>query len=114
KRGEGTMGQQPSMRKAGALLGLTAMAALVALACHRTPQGVRIDTRHAAAQARRLGDDATAALSKAGREVARETKAIDRQAAPLLADVALTAKVRAKLAADPRVPSRDVHVDSSK
>ncbi|HXT21077.1 MAG TPA: BON domain-containing protein [Thermoanaerobaculia bacterium] len=72
----------------------------------------RSDTEHAEAQARKAGDEATAALERAGKEVEQGAEQLAAQAKPLLDDATLTAKVKAKLAADPEVTAYAIDVDT--
>jgi osmotically-inducible protein OsmY len=66
----------------------------------------------AEAEARAAGDQATSALQRAGREVERGARDLERRAQPALEDAALTAKVKAKLAADPEVAAYTIDVDT--
>jgi hyperosmotically inducible protein len=70
------------------------------------------DTEHAEAQARKAGEEATQALEQAGREVKAGAEQLGQQAKPLLDDATLTAKVKAKLAADPEVTAYTIDVDT--
>ena len=71
------------------------------------------DTDRAEAQAKKAGDEATAALERAGQEVKQGAEQLGEQAKPLLDDATLTAKVKAKLAADPEVTAYAIDVDTS-
>jgi hyperosmotically inducible periplasmic protein len=84
-----------------------AVLAVLAIACKQVPASER-----AAEQARRAGDQAGDALERAGKEVERGAEALERQAKPLLDDATLTAKVKAKLAADPEVTAYAIDVDT--
>jgi hyperosmotically inducible periplasmic protein len=83
-----------------------ALAAL-ATACKEVPGSER-----AADEARQAGDKAGAALQRAGQEVERGAEQLGRQAKPLIDDATLTAKVKAKLAADPEVTAYAIDVDT--
>ena len=86
---------------------VVAVLAVPATACKQVPASER-----AAEQARRAGDEAGAVLERAGKEVERGAEALERQAKPLLDDATLTAKVKAKLAADPEVTAYAIDVDT--
>jgi hyperosmotically inducible protein len=73
--------------------------------CTRTEDGVRIETERAA-------EETQEALEKAGAEVERGAEAFERHAQPLVEDAAVTAKVKAKLTADPEVDAFDIDVDT--
>lgn len=64
------------------------------------------------AEARSAGDQATSAVQRAGREVERGARELERRAQPALEDAALTAKVKARLAADPEVAAYRIDVDT--
>jgi hyperosmotically inducible protein len=83
-----------------------ACAAALAVACERTEEGVRIHTAEAADRAGRT-------LEAAGDEVQKGVEELDRVAQPVVDDAAITAKVKAKLAADPEVHAIDIDVDTS-
>ena len=72
----------------------------------------RSETEHAEAQAKRAGEEATAALEHAGEDVKEGAEQLGQQAKPLLDDATLTAKVKAKLAADPEVTAYTIDVDT--
>ena len=72
----------------------------------------KASTDRAEEQARNAGDEATAALERAGKEVQRGAEELGQQAKPYLDDATLTAKVKAKLAADPEVTAYQIDVDS--
>jgi hyperosmotically inducible periplasmic protein len=82
------------------------LAAAIGAGCQRS------DTERAEAQARKAGDEATAALERAGKEVEQGAEQLAQQAKPLLDDATLTAKVKAKLAADPEVTAYAIDVDT--
>jgi len=86
---------------------VAAVLAVLAIACKQVPA-----SEHAAEQARQAGDKAGAALERAGKEVERGAEALEQQAKPLLDDATLTAKVKAKLAADPEVTAYAIDVDT--
>jgi len=71
------------------------------------------DTQRAEDEAKKAGDQATAALQQAGQEVKQGAEQLGREAKPLLDDATLTAKVKAKLAADPEVTAYTIDVDTS-
>lgn len=71
------------------------------------------DTQRAEDQAKKAGDEATAALQRAGQEVKQGSEQLAREAKPVLEDAAVTAKVKAKLAADPEVTAYTIDVDTS-
>ena len=83
------------------------LAASLAAGCKQS------DTQRAEDQAKKAGDEATAALQRAGQEVKQGSEQLAREAKPLLDDATLTAKVKAKLAADPEVTAYTIDVDTS-
>ena len=91
---------------------LSAVSAVAA--CTRTDDGYRIETEEAVASAERAADDAAATLDVAGAKVERGIERLEREAQPVLEDAAITAKVKAKLAADPEVSGLAVDVDTTK
>jgi hyperosmotically inducible protein len=78
----------------------------LAAGCTRTEDGVRIETEEAARAAAET-------LDRAGTEVERGVAELDRKAQPVLEDAAITAKVKAKLAADPEVAAYRIDVDTA-
>ena len=88
------------------VLALT-LAASLAAGCKQS------DTQRAEDEAKKAGDEATAALQRAGQEVKQGSEQLAREAKPLLDDATLTAKVKAKLAADPEVTAYTIDVDTS-
>lgn len=70
------------------------------------------DTQRAEDQAKKAGNEATAALQRAGQEVKQGSEQLAREAKPLIDEAALTAKVKAKLAADPEVTAYKIDVDT--
>ena len=84
-----------------------AVLAVPAIGCQQVPASER-----AAEEARQAGDKAGAALQRAGKEVERGAQALERQAKPFIDDATLTAKVKAKLAADPEVTAYAIDVDT--
>ncbi|HEV8240197.1 MAG TPA: BON domain-containing protein [Thermoanaerobaculia bacterium] len=70
------------------------------------------ETQRAEDQAKKAGDQATAALQRAGQEVKQGAEQLGQQAKPLLDEATLTAKVKAKLAADPEVTAYTIDVDT--
>ena len=95
------------MRYPLSILGLALAAGTAMVACERTPA-----TDRAAAEAREAGEATSDALERAGREVARGAEELERRAQPMLDDVSLTARVKAKLAADPEVAAYTIDVDT--
>ena len=83
------------------------LAASLAAGCKQS------DTQRAEDEAKKAGDQATAALQQAGQEVKQGAEQLGREAKPLLDDATLTAKVKAKLAADPEVTAYTIDVDTS-
>src|SRR5581483_3965117 len=70
------------------------------------------DARKAEAASKEAASKAGAELQKAGEKVSEEAKKVDAAAKPAAEDLALTAKVKAKLAAAPKVSALDIHVDT--
>lgn len=77
-------------------------AALAWAACTRTEDGVRIET-----------EEAAATLERTGEAIQREAEELQRQAQPILDDAAVTAKVKAKLTADPEINPFEIDVDTA-
>src|SRR5688572_13953522 len=96
------MRRQTAMSLAGAL----ALGAVV-FACKETPA-----TERAAEQARQAGEETSAALERAGEQVKEGAAELGERAQPLVEDAALTARVKAKLAADPEVSAYAIDVDT--
>src|SRR5215210_6905572 len=71
------------------------------------------DTQRAEDEARKAGDQASAALQRAGEEVKEGAEQLGQRAKPLLDDATLTATVKAKLAADPDVTAYTIDVDTT-
>jgi hyperosmotically inducible periplasmic protein len=86
------------------LVALT-MATLVGSGCTRTDDGYRIETERAASEAE-------AALDRAGEQLERGAAELERRAQPALEDATITAKVKAKLTADPEVNPFRIDVDT--
>ena len=99
------MRQQATRMLAAVLALFTFTAALIA--CKQTPA-----TERAEEQARQAGEDATKALEKAGQQVERSAQEAAQRAEPLVEDAAVTARVKAKLAADPEVAAYKIDVDT--
>jgi len=95
------------MRSTIATTLVLALAAAISGGCQKS------DTDRAEAQAKKAGEEATAALERAGQEVKSGAEQLGQQAKPLLDDATLTAKVKAKLAADPEVTAYTIDVDTS-
>jgi osmotically-inducible protein OsmY len=85
---------------------------LTTAGCRKTEDGFRIEGDRAAAEAREAGERAGEALGEAGEQVEQAAAELQRRAEPVLADAALTAKVKAKLAADPEVAAVHIDVDT--
>jgi hypothetical protein len=80
--------------------------------CTRTEDGVRIDGDEAAARIEEAGERTGEALGEAGDRLEEAAAELERQAGPVAEDAALTAKVKAKLAADPEVAAVHIDVDT--
>ena len=94
-------------------LALSVLVVSLALAaCTRTEDGVRIEGDEAAARVEEAGDRAGAALDEAGERVGEAAAELERRAGPVAEDAAITAKVKAKLAADPEVAAVHIDVDT--
>src|SRR5688572_23739564 len=94
-------------RPAGPLaLGLVLV--LTALGCRRTEEGYRIEGERVEEGAREAGE----ALEAAGQQVGEAAQDLGERAQPLVEDAALTARVKAKLAADPEVRAYTIDVDT--
>ena len=91
----------------------TSIAIALTLAATLAAGCTKSDTQRAEEQAKKAGDEATAALQRAGQEVKQGSEQLAREAKPLLDDATLTAKVKAKLAADPEVTAYTIDVDTS-
>jgi hyperosmotically inducible periplasmic protein len=79
-----------------------------ASACRRTDEGFRVEGERVAEGAREAGE----ALEAAGEQVGEAAQELERRAQPLVEDAALTARVKAKLAADPEVRAYTIDVDT--
>jgi hyperosmotically inducible periplasmic protein len=79
-----------------------------ASACRRTDEGFRVEGERAAEGAREAGE----ALQAAGQQVGEAAQELERRAQPLVEDASLTARVKAKLAADPEVRAYTIDVDT--
>jgi osmotically-inducible protein OsmY len=77
------------------------------IACKETPA-----TERAAEQARKAGEETSAALERAGEQVKEGAAELGERAQPLLEEAAVTARVKAKLAADPEVSAYAIDVDT--
>lgn len=89
------------------------LALTVALAgCTRTEDGIRIEGDEAAARAEEAGERAGEALGEAGERLEEAAAELERRAGPVAEDAALTAQVKAKLAADPEVAAVHIDVDT--
>jgi hyperosmotically inducible periplasmic protein len=101
------------MRTSACLARLSLLAiALAAGACTRTEDGVRIEGDEAAARVEEAGERAGEALDEAGERVGEAAAEVERRAGPVAEDAAITAKVKAKLAADPEVAAVHIDVDT--
>ena len=72
----------------------------------------RAETERAEDQVREAGEETSAALERAGEEVKEGAARLGERAEPLVEDAALTARVKAKLAADPQVAAYTIDVDT--
>src|SRR5688572_15273853 len=81
-------------------------------ACTRTEDSVRIEGDEAAARVEEAGDRAGEALDAAGERVGEAAAELERRAGPVTEDATITAKVKAKLAADPEVAAVHIDVDT--
>ena len=81
-------------------------------ACTRTEDGFRIEGDEAAAKVEEAGERTGAALEEAGEQVEQAAEELERRAGPVAADAAITARVKAKLAADPEVAAVHIDVDT--
>ena len=101
------------MRTSARLVPLSLLVVSLALAaCTRTEDGVRIEGDEAAARVEEAGDRAGEALDEAGERVGEAAAELERRAGPVAEDAAITAKVKAKLAADPEVAAVHIDVDT--
>lgn len=100
---------EPTMRN---LLALVLLLVLVVVGWVVYKQRNPSSAERTAAEAREAGDQATSALQRAGREIERGARDLEQRAQPALEDAALTAKVKAKLAADPEVTAYAIDVDT--
>ena len=73
----------------------------------------RQETEHAEAEAREAGQQAGAALERAGEQVQQTAEQVQRAAQPTAEDMAITAKVKSRLAADPEVSALAIDVDTT-
>lgn len=72
----------------------------------------KAETDRAEEQVKKAGEETSAALDRAGEEVKEGAAELQRRAEPLLEDAAVTARVKAKLAADPEVAAYTIDVDT--
>ena len=86
--------------------------ALLAGACTKTEDGFRIETEEAAERANEAAEETAESLERAGEQLERGAAELERRAGPVLDDAAITAKVKAKLAADPEVAAYTIDVDT--
>lgn len=101
------------MRTPARLAQLSFLAISLALGgCTRTEDGVHVDGDEAAARVEEAGDRAGEALDEAGQRVGEAAAELERRAGPVAEDAAITAKVKAKLAADPEVAAVHIDVDT--
>ena len=70
------------------------------------------ETDRAEEQVKQAGEETSAALERAGEEVKEGAAELSERAQPVLEDAALTARVKAKLAADPQVAAYTIDVDT--
>lgn len=70
------------------------------------------ETERAEEQLRKAGEETSAALERAGEEVKEGAAELGERAQPLVEDAAVTARVKAKLAADPEVAAYTIDVDT--
>ena len=89
----------------------TWIALALALAACNDP-AVRRDADQAADATKAAGEKAGAALEKAGEQVQEAASEAAKAAQPTAEDLAITAKVKAKLAADPEVSALAIDVDT--
>lgn len=88
------------------------LALIAVAACNRTSPEMQQDADRAAAATKEAGRKAGAALDQAGHEIAQEARKAEKAAEPTAEDLALTAKIKAKLAADPNVSALHIDVDT--
>ena len=101
------------MRTSARLVALSLLVASLALvACTRTEDGVRFEGDEAAARVEEAGDRAGEALDDAGERLGEAAEELERRAGPVAEDAAITARVKAKLAADPEVAALHIDVDT--
>jgi hyperosmotically inducible protein len=93
------------IRRGGWVVVAVTCAGLLAGACTRTDEGVRIHTEEA-------GERAEEAIDNAGDTLERGAAEVERVAGPMIDDASITAKVKAKLAADPEVQALQIDVDT--
>ena len=72
----------------------------------------KTETERAEDKVREAGEETSAALERAGEELKEGAAEVSERAQPLVEDAALTAKVKAKLAADPQVAAYTIDVDT--
>jgi hyperosmotically inducible periplasmic protein len=99
--------QRIRYRPAGPLA-LALALVVTAVGCRRTEEGYRIEGERVEEGAREAGE----ALETAGRQVGEAAQNLGERAQPLMEDAALTARVKAKLAADPEVRAYAIDVDT--
>jgi hyperosmotically inducible periplasmic protein len=87
-------------------------AVLLMPGCRRTEDGVRIEGDRAAQEMRDAGERGAEALDDAGARIEQAANDLERRAQPLVEDATITAKVKAKLAADPEVRAYEIDVDT--
>ena len=89
------------------------LAAALLGACTRTDDGFRIETEEAGDQAEAAAAEAAETLDRAGAAAERGMERLEREAGPVLDDASITAKVKAKLAADPEANAFGIDVDTT-
>jgi hypothetical protein len=101
------------MRTHARLAPLQLLVVLLALpACTRTEEGFRVEGDEAAAKVEEAGERTGEALDRAGERVGEAAAEIEERMGPAAEDATITAKVKAKLAADPEVAALHVDVDT--
>jgi hypothetical protein len=92
---------------------LPLLALLLALpACTRTEDGFRVEGDEAAAKLEEAGERTGEALDEAGERIGEAAAELEQRVGPAAEDAAISAKVKAKLAADPEVAALHVDVDT--
>jgi hypothetical protein len=87
-------------------------AAVLAAGCKQATPAMQQDAKKAESATQAVAAKAGAELEKAGQKVSAEAQKVNAAAKPAAEDLALTAKIKSKLAAAPKVSALDIHVDT--